>query len=268
MKVSRLYPNIQYSPAMEHCAFSLDVMVQLAEFERDESLGQAEEILRFTALLESTAAKLPTGEAVKEAFPWDQWSACQQFTGLKETIAYSGEGSRISINHQSFPYAPAMSFVIDTLFLKSDLHNCATAPLAIVMYMHGLKALKTIYKAYNLPVHFLPDIGFEKRYLVFEAPFPAMKCEKPIALRRNIDGHLRDLSYPFKLFPETEPYGEFSIEGIKVGIVPPEQGNEAKFVGRIPFKGRDTVKRCEIGVHAFNVAVMQASVLYYIDDKT
>lgn len=263
-----LYPSTTYAPDMAHCAFGFNVNCELVKIDRSTIMANPDieaQTKAFDAAVKDITDKFPSTKAIKKNFPWNEWDSCKKFSGLKEGIIYMGEGAQSIITHKSLPFAPSLEMKMTDSFLSVGLHNCATPTLAVVMYMHGLHALKSVYTAYDIPTDFLPTIGFDGDNLIFDIPFQVPKDTSRGSIREQIEYHAKKTGYNVKLFPKKDAYGPISIKGETAYVqqIDPKNG---KFSGRVEYKRHNMMDRNSIAIHLFNMARMQSQILYNIID--
>jgi len=154
---------IGHNPEGKHCAFYFGDLVKLTDPKPPEDLPDQEQDRLFSEALEAAAAKLPSAEQVRPSSEFD--AGCKRFSGLADHVAYASGTGQIIITHKSLPFAPSLGFQVEDGFLNFDLHNGATHALAVVMYAHGLQALRKIYSAFEIKT-ILPEVDFDHSGLV------------------------------------------------------------------------------------------------------
>jgi hypothetical protein len=280
MLVSELYPSIGYWPELRHCAFVFSGLFKIApqyEIPKDSILPM-EKLVRLSHEYYDDKKRLfPKSEDIIKSFSKQELTFCQKFSGLDEKVSYIDNNSRMTINLPAMIYAPSMHFNNEHgLFLEVELHNCATPDMAVVMYTHGLNALRKIYEAYEIDADFLPELKFDSEGIQIQVPFrvPEIDILKKYngrgSIRESVINHLKTQSISYsnrkkikaEIFPEKDYFGKVAIDGISLEpIYENEEKKAGKFVSKIAMK-LPKISRNSLAADLLNIAIIQSVNMY------
>jgi hypothetical protein len=293
MYVSELYPTISYLPELRHCAFGFNGLFKIApgfEIPTDKNLSKEELVRLSNDFYEHRKKLLPSSKDLVDTLSSEELKFCQRFSGLDEKIIYIEDeknNSRIIITLPAKVYAPSLRFDIeDGSFLEVNLHNCANADMAVIMYTQGLNALRKTYEAYGINTNFLPELRFDLEGIQIQVPFKVPKSEhllKKADIRDRLTEYLFNrcltkttyTGYGCKkieIFHEHEYFGRVSIGGIAIEPVFNYEGQKDKetvvdgrFISRIPLT-LPPLKRNSIAMDLLLSAIIQSENMYHAID--
>jgi hypothetical protein len=214
-QIDEFYPSITYQPSDKWCAFNFYVFAKF--FEHDEGYIHPadgkytlEEMMKYQELKvkneKNIANKFPTAELMKKH---TQETNIKKFTGIKNDVRFMPRDDPIGmLIYTNIPiYAPQLDISIEKTFLQAGMHNGGSANIGLLLTAYGLRALNTIYNAYDVQFHHLPVLDFQKEYLKATIPIIHLNNRK---------------DYDFKTGKITPDINEDSVEF----TVPYSIGNE------------------------------------------
>jgi len=253
MNISQLYPHIAYNAQSKHCAFAFGNLVSLGTFVKNESMTVDEQIATFNIWCDSFKENFP-----KEISRLSGEEHLKRFTKLNQPISYRLEDSRLIIEHQSIPFSPALSFEVHESFLQYELHNGATPNLALMMYAHGLHALKQIYETYGIRTDILPSMTCNDDCLECRIPFVSKNAESEQISPVQYQGV--HSTYALHSLPEPVSVDGYSLD---VGYDSKKNGN---FILRIPYAKKNVDKTNAIACDLFTLATLQSERMYVLSE--
>ncbi len=265
------YPSIGYDFERKWSAYGFGLLTKMAEFRetrkqsKDSIEVRRQRSERFQSELDS---RFPPREAIWKTISKKRWRSCQNFTYLPTAMHFNIKGTRVIIDCESSNICPSLILELKNTFLESDLGNAQNPNLAIPMWMYGLSALGTVYKAYGMDNKFLPSIDFYRNNFVFEVPFLKQKFsgKKMEVIEKSTQSCIEilpdDLEYSL-----SKPYENFSVEKNEVRVVPFQSQNTShKFVGQVRYKSGDYINRNNVAANMFILATWQAHESYRMRD--
>ncbi|MGV8151367.1 MAG: hypothetical protein ACP5NV_06605 [Candidatus Woesearchaeota archaeon] len=143
--------------------------------------------------------KFPIDKLIKKH---EQASLIKKFTGIKEdthTVPKTDyTGVLIFTNIPT--YATQLNIQKTGSFLQTDMHNGALGTIGLSMTAYGLRALKTIYEAYNISLNDLPVLDFQKKVLKATIPIVHLDDVKKYDLKvGDIQPEITDNAITFEV---------------------------------------------------------------------
>lgn len=225
-----------------------------------------EELLESRELFtQSLKDNFPSKEDFQKAFPARDWEACKRFTGLEQEVAYERDASGVAIIHRSIN-SPSLQFELSSNYLDSNLDNCLNPDLAIVMFFHGLTALKTILSAYNIKTSFLPSILFEGQDLLFKVPLPDYKPDvlDKVETKCKLMNYLEENHCDFKLRQKRGFYEIIWLGKEKTELLKQKSEDApSTLVARVSYEKHSKAERCELGAHMLILSAIQGYDAYH-----